>query len=188
MIYGYIRVSSDKQTVENQRFEINKFCKNERLNVDDWIEETISGTKNFSKRQLGLLWINIGNAHVHSSLTPLHSTESYRQWGLRAEGKDIWWKCGGGILGETEGGKARFGGLGGGMGTGGKAVSEGWRGRWACIGLRGLRDRGAKGKGWSLERAGIVGRKMAFRGGEWCVWKVAREGLDSKWLVVRRLQ
>jgi len=23
MIYGYIRVSSDKQTVENQRFEIN---------------------------------------------------------------------------------------------------------------------------------------------------------------------
>ena len=26
MIYGYIRVSSDKQTVENQRFEINNFC------------------------------------------------------------------------------------------------------------------------------------------------------------------
>ncbi len=25
MIYGYIRVSSDKQTVENQRFEINNF-------------------------------------------------------------------------------------------------------------------------------------------------------------------
>ena len=27
MIYGYIRVSSDKQTVENQRFEISNFCK-----------------------------------------------------------------------------------------------------------------------------------------------------------------
>ena len=26
MIYGYIRVSTDKQTVENQRFEINRFC------------------------------------------------------------------------------------------------------------------------------------------------------------------
>lgn len=25
MIYGYIRVSSDKQTVENQRFEISNF-------------------------------------------------------------------------------------------------------------------------------------------------------------------
>ena len=45
--------------------------------------------------------------------------------GLRAEGKDIWWKCGAGILGETEGGEARFGGFGDGMGTGGKAVSEG---------------------------------------------------------------
>ncbi len=55
MIYGYIRVSSDKQTVENQRFEINKFCMTKQLVIDDWIEETISGTKNYSKRQLGLL-------------------------------------------------------------------------------------------------------------------------------------
>lgn len=34
MIYGYIRVSSDKQTVENQRFEINKFCNKENLHID----------------------------------------------------------------------------------------------------------------------------------------------------------
>ena len=43
MIYGYIRVSSDKQTVENQRFEINKFCERNQLVIDGWIEETISG-------------------------------------------------------------------------------------------------------------------------------------------------
>ena len=55
MIYGYIRVSSDKQTVENQRFEINNFCKCNKLVIDDWIEETISGTKNYTKRQLGRL-------------------------------------------------------------------------------------------------------------------------------------
>ena len=55
MIYGYIRVSSDKQTVENQRFEINKFCQNQNIVIDDWIEETISGTKNYTKRQLGIL-------------------------------------------------------------------------------------------------------------------------------------
>jgi DNA invertase Pin-like site-specific DNA recombinase len=55
MIYGYIRVSSDKQTVENQRFEINNFCKREQLQIDGWIEETISGTKNYNKRQLGKL-------------------------------------------------------------------------------------------------------------------------------------
>ena len=41
MIYGYIRVSSDKQTVENQRFEINNFCKKEKLIINGWIEETI---------------------------------------------------------------------------------------------------------------------------------------------------
>lgn len=55
MIYGYIRVSSDKQTVENQRFEINNFCQRENLMIDGWIEETISGTKAYNKRQLGVL-------------------------------------------------------------------------------------------------------------------------------------
>lgn len=55
MIYGYIRVSSDKQTVENQRFEINKFCNRENIRIDGWIEETISGTKSYTKRQLGSL-------------------------------------------------------------------------------------------------------------------------------------
>ncbi len=55
MIYGYIRVSSDKQTVENQRFEINNFCERQNLKIDEWIEETISGTKAVEKRQLGKL-------------------------------------------------------------------------------------------------------------------------------------
>ena len=59
MIYGYIGVScdlySDKQTVENQRFEINNFCARQDMKVDGWIEETISGTKSYSKRELGKL-------------------------------------------------------------------------------------------------------------------------------------
>ncbi|MBR4087823.1 MAG: master DNA invertase Mpi family serine-type recombinase [Bacteroidales bacterium] len=55
MIYGYIRVSCDKQTVENQRFEIKNFCCRENLKIDGWIEETISGTKAYNKRQLGTL-------------------------------------------------------------------------------------------------------------------------------------
>ena len=55
MIYGYIRVSSDKQSVENQRFEINNFCKRERFEIDGWIEETISGTRGYNDRQLGKL-------------------------------------------------------------------------------------------------------------------------------------
>lgn len=55
MTYGYIRVSTDRQTVENQRFEINNFCEREQLQVDGWIEETISGTKAYNKRELGKL-------------------------------------------------------------------------------------------------------------------------------------
>lgn len=55
MVYGYIRVSTDKQTVENQRFEIEKFVLKEGIHIDKWIEETVSGTINPSKRNLGKL-------------------------------------------------------------------------------------------------------------------------------------
>jgi DNA invertase Pin-like site-specific DNA recombinase len=55
MIYGYIRVSSDRQTVENQRYEINRFTKSNGIMIDGWIEETISGSKNYDKRKLGEL-------------------------------------------------------------------------------------------------------------------------------------
>ena len=39
MIYGYVRVSTDKQTVENQRFEIEKFVQKENKKIDRWIDE-----------------------------------------------------------------------------------------------------------------------------------------------------
>lgn len=55
MIYGYIRVSTDRQTVENQRFEIKNFCRKNNLQVDKWISETISGAKEVDKRRLGKL-------------------------------------------------------------------------------------------------------------------------------------
>jgi DNA invertase Pin-like site-specific DNA recombinase len=64
MNYGYVRVSSDKQTVENQRFEINRFADSNNLNIDGWIEETISGTKNYSKRELGKLLKNVGSGDL----------------------------------------------------------------------------------------------------------------------------
>ncbi|MGI6394524.1 MAG: master DNA invertase Mpi family serine-type recombinase [bacterium] len=55
MIYGYIRVSTDKQTVENQRYEINQFCERQEVVINKWIEETISGGKKIEERQLGKL-------------------------------------------------------------------------------------------------------------------------------------
>src|SRR3712207_4140005 len=55
MIYGYIRVSTDKQTTDNQRYEILKFADEKKLHVDTWIEETISATKQLRHRKLGAL-------------------------------------------------------------------------------------------------------------------------------------
>lgn len=55
MIYGYIRVSTDRQTLKNQRYEIDNFCQRENMKVDGWIQETISGTKSAEDRKLGAL-------------------------------------------------------------------------------------------------------------------------------------
>ena len=54
-IIGYIRVSSNKQTVEHQRYEISQFAKKNKLSIDKWIEETISSRKALNKRKLGQL-------------------------------------------------------------------------------------------------------------------------------------
>ena len=73
MNYGYIRVSSDKQTVENQRFEIENFCKKEGLEIGGWIEETVSGTKRYDKRELGDLLekVSQGDLIICSELSRL---------------------------------------------------------------------------------------------------------------------
>ena len=55
MIYGYIRISTDKQFVENQRYEINKFCNERNEIVYCWIEEAVFGKKDIKKRELGKL-------------------------------------------------------------------------------------------------------------------------------------
>lgn len=55
MIFGYIRVSTDKQSVENQRFEINQFANKNNIVIDKWVEETTSSQTDMDKRKLGKL-------------------------------------------------------------------------------------------------------------------------------------
>ena len=64
MIYGYIRVSTDKQTTENQRFEIEIFALNNGIAIDKWIMETISSTKELEKRKLGKLLKKMKNGDI----------------------------------------------------------------------------------------------------------------------------
>ncbi|MDF1864425.1 MAG: master DNA invertase Mpi family serine-type recombinase [Saprospiraceae bacterium] len=53
MIYAYIRVSTDKQSVENQRFEILKYADAKKITIDKWVEETISSRRKLDDRLLG---------------------------------------------------------------------------------------------------------------------------------------
>ena len=55
MIYGYIRVSTSSQTVENQKIQMKNYCREKRLHNVVWFSETISGTKTPEKRKLGEL-------------------------------------------------------------------------------------------------------------------------------------
>ena len=73
MTYGYIRVSTDRQTVENQRFEIQEFAKRNSISVETWIEETASGTITPEHRELGKLLEKIqkGDLIICSELSRL---------------------------------------------------------------------------------------------------------------------
>ena len=76
MIYGYIRVSTDKQTVENQRYEIDTYCNKHNLIISKYIEETISGAKSYNKRRLGKLLhiLKKGDTLIASELSRLGRT------------------------------------------------------------------------------------------------------------------
>ena len=54
-VIGYIRVSSTKQTLEHQKYEIEQFTKQNKISVDKWVMETISSRKPLNKRKLGQL-------------------------------------------------------------------------------------------------------------------------------------
>jgi hypothetical protein len=41
MVYGYIRVSTDSQSVQNQRFEIEKFCHVSPQTLSRWIRRNL---------------------------------------------------------------------------------------------------------------------------------------------------
>lgn len=55
MIYGYIRVSTDHQNVANQHHEIETFANKNNLEINKWVEETISSRIPLHERGLGKL-------------------------------------------------------------------------------------------------------------------------------------
>lgn len=74
--YGYLRVSTDQQCLENQRSEILRFAQSHELVIDKWISETVSGTVKGSDRKLGRLIKRLreGDIIVVSELSRLSRT------------------------------------------------------------------------------------------------------------------
>lgn len=55
MNYGYIRVSTERQTIENQKFEIQNFVILKNIKIDKWVEEKISSIERLEDRKFGKL-------------------------------------------------------------------------------------------------------------------------------------
>jgi DNA invertase Pin-like site-specific DNA recombinase len=51
-IFSYLRVSTDKQQIENQRIEILSYCKTNNLSIDETIEIKISSKKDLKRRHI----------------------------------------------------------------------------------------------------------------------------------------
>ena len=74
MIYGYIRVSTDKQDCNNQKIGIDQKAKELGFKIDKYIEVNgISGTKEPNKRALGtcLRLLKSGDVLICSELSRL---------------------------------------------------------------------------------------------------------------------
>ena len=55
-VYGYLRVSTDKQDCDNQKIGVEALAKKIGLTIENWIiDNGVSGTKEPEKRQLGKL-------------------------------------------------------------------------------------------------------------------------------------
>ena len=63
-VIGYIRVSSTKQTLAHQRYEIMQFARKNSIKINEWVMETISSRKPLDKRQLGILLAKLQDGDV----------------------------------------------------------------------------------------------------------------------------
>ena len=63
-VIGYIRVSSNKQTCEHQKYEIQQFAHQHNIIVNRWVMETISSRKALNKRKLGQLLDELNDGDI----------------------------------------------------------------------------------------------------------------------------
>ena len=76
IVTAYVRVSTDKQTLENQRSEIMRYASGHGMIIDRWIEEVVSGKVKERDRKLGryLKYMKKGDVLIVSELSRLSRT------------------------------------------------------------------------------------------------------------------
>ena len=52
MIYGYVRVSTQDQNVDGQKNIISRYCIDQKIMVDEWIELEMSSRKSTAMRRI----------------------------------------------------------------------------------------------------------------------------------------
>lgn len=52
MIYGYVRVSTQEQSVDSQKNTISRYCIDQKMMVDEWIELEMSSRKSTELRRI----------------------------------------------------------------------------------------------------------------------------------------
>ncbi len=55
MTVGYLRISTEKQNLENQKNEIDRYAQEHSMTIDLWVTEVVSGKKSENTRKLGAL-------------------------------------------------------------------------------------------------------------------------------------
>jgi DNA invertase Pin-like site-specific DNA recombinase len=73
MIYGYVRVSTHDQSVEGQKNSISRYCIDQKLVVDKWIELEVSSRKSTELRRIDELLNKLvpGDIVISSELSRL---------------------------------------------------------------------------------------------------------------------
>ncbi len=73
MNYAYVRVSTEQQTVQNQKYAVLEFCNREGMKIDQWLEISMSSRKTTKERRIDELLsiVNAGDCIIVSELSRL---------------------------------------------------------------------------------------------------------------------
>ena len=63
-IIGYLRTSTDKQEIQNQKFELLEYARKENLRIDDFIEIQISSRRSTLERRLDEVLEKLGKEDI----------------------------------------------------------------------------------------------------------------------------